>query len=528
MMRWRHDGIMSVANNTFLSQHVGNGSTVTPYVTGFVFGANDWLRVAVTDAAGTVTQLTEGTDYTVTGAGDPAGGNVLTLVAWDSTHQISILRKTPITQLLDLVNNDRLPTTMLEAALDKLTMIIQEFSTTSTDAGSSIRLPFTDPSGSNTDTLPPAAQRVNSVLWFGSVGEMTIKPVAMLAQVLIPYLPVGTNGTGSLALGTYFTESKNNASPNNTVSVAALTVKGTSEDLALVPTGNGAFLLAIPNGLTSGGNKRGQSAVDLQMVRTGASQVASGAWSAISGGTGNTASGQQSAIGGGSGNTASGSNSVVAGGSSNVTSAGSCTVAGGNANTASATSATVSGGQNNTASGQGATVNGGFGNTANGDYSSASGLNATTRGLRGASVSGAGNFGSAGDCQRGVYLLNATTTNATQTEATLGGATAGATTRVILPNTSAYKFRAQAVARSSAGDVKSWDISGTIKRGAAAANTAIVGSVTVTAKDADSGASAWALAFDADTTAGGLRVQVTGAAATTIHWGISIETFEVI
>ena len=74
--------------------------------------------------------------------------------------------------------------------------------------------------------------------------------------------------------------------------------------------------------------------------------------------------------------------------------------------------------------------------------------------------------------------------------------------------------------------MKTWDFSGTIKRGANAAATAIVGSVTMTVKDADAGASAWTLAIDADTTNGSLRTQVTGEAAKTIRWMVEIETLE--
>ena len=83
------------------------------------------------------------------------------------------------------------------------------------------------------------------------------------------------------------------------------------------------------------------------------------------------------------------------------------------------------------------------------------------------------------------------------------------------------------IARSTAGDVKSWDISGTIKRGANGAATAIVGAATVTVKDEDAGASTWTLAVDANTTTGSLRIQGTGAAGTTVRWVAEVTTVEV-
>jgi hypothetical protein len=132
------------------------------------------------------------------------------------------------------------------------------------------------------------------------------------------------------------------------------------------------------------GNARGQEAVDLQRVRSAATQVASGQYSVIGGGWSNTASGlsatvggglqniasaQFATVGGGVTNTASGIYATVGGGVFNTASGGSATVCGGDQNTASGLGATVSGGIHNTASGGSATVGGGRQNTASGNYS---------------------------------------------------------------------------------------------------------------------------------------------------------------
>jgi len=68
-------------------------------------------------------------------------------------------------------------------------------------------------------------------------------------------------------------------------------------------------LSAIPDGTATGGNKRGTQAVDLQLVRSSAGQVASGNNATISGGLNNTASGARTAIPGGSNLTLSGNDS---------------------------------------------------------------------------------------------------------------------------------------------------------------------------------------------------------------------------
>ena len=78
---------------------------------------------------------------------------------------------------------------------------------------------------------------------------------------------------------------------------------------------------------------------------------------------------------------------------------------------------------------------------------------------------------------------------------------------------------------TGAGNTKGWSIEGVIKRGANAAATTLVGS-TVMSAYADVGAAAWTVALAADTTNGGLRVTVTGQAATTIRWVAKVESVE--
>jgi hypothetical protein len=58
------------------------------------------------------------------------------------------------------------------------------------------------------------------------------------------------------------------------------------------------FVLDLEDGTSSGGNSRGVGSVDLQVSRSSASQVASGSYSAIVGGSDNTASSPYSVVGG--------------------------------------------------------------------------------------------------------------------------------------------------------------------------------------------------------------------------------------
>lgn len=86
----------------------------------------------------------------------------------------------------------------------------------------------------------------------------------------------------------------------------------TNVNAAIVPKGTGGILADVPDGTSAGGNARGTNAIDLQTSRNAATQVASGAESAILYGRRNTASGTRSAAGG-NGSTASGTNSVAIG-----------------------------------------------------------------------------------------------------------------------------------------------------------------------------------------------------------------------
>lgn len=179
---------MAVSSTVTLTQYVGNNSTVTPYPTGFRFLDNDHLRVQIMDEEGGVSELSEGEDYTATGAGDPTQGEITTSIAYDETYTITILRRTPVTQLLDLLYNDRLPAEQLEAAFDKLTLIVQELSGGSATGNRAIQFPFSESSSNNT-VLPVPVERRGSLTHFDSVtGEMNVISYAALAAVLAPLI----------------------------------------------------------------------------------------------------------------------------------------------------------------------------------------------------------------------------------------------------------------------------------------------------------------------------------------------------
>ena len=106
-------------------QYAGNGST-TAFSTSFVFIGEGDLIVTITDSNGADTVQVLTTNYTVSG-GSGAAGTVTMLVAPASGETLTIQRSTAKTQLTDYLANDSFPAESHEEALDRLTLIAQEY-----------------------------------------------------------------------------------------------------------------------------------------------------------------------------------------------------------------------------------------------------------------------------------------------------------------------------------------------------------------------------------------------------------------
>jgi hypothetical protein len=148
------------------------------------------------------------------------------------------------------------------------------------------------------------------------------------------------DGTTGNFLGTTNAQPLVIATTNTTAPQPIQIWVGNQETFRFNPPGSSAPAWSIQRG---GGNQRGFHAVDLQSVRSAATQVASGDYSVIGGGAINTASGNAATVGGGWGNTASGPVATVGGGSYNTASGMNATVGGGYTNTASGVAATLAG-----------------------------------------------------------------------------------------------------------------------------------------------------------------------------------------
>lgn len=119
---------MTVQSQTSRADYTGNGLTTTFPVPFYWLQDSDLLVIRTDNSftPPTVATLALGTDYVVTGSGNPAGGSITTTVAPTSTQKLSILRNVPFTQLTHYVPNDPFPAASHEQALDKLTMETQQ------------------------------------------------------------------------------------------------------------------------------------------------------------------------------------------------------------------------------------------------------------------------------------------------------------------------------------------------------------------------------------------------------------------
>lgn len=281
------------------------------------------------------------------------------------------------------------------------------------------------------------------------------------------------------------------------ITVSTLFRSANSGDVVFVaqPSGTGAFQLQPTDNTAVGGNARGANAVDLQTSRQLANQVASGI-SSFAAGYRNIASATgSSALG--SENTASGSFSSAIG-------------------------------RSNTASGENSLATGRL-CVASGVSSIALGAAVISKNVESLLVLGSSNFGAAaGKTQLNQLVLGRATTDATSGTLCSNASAASATNQLVLQNNSALYVEGLVIANvTGAGNTSSWKITATIKRGANAASTVLVGSPTVTMMHQDAGASTWVVAITADTTNGCLAVTVTGQAATTIRWVCTLFASEV-
>jgi hypothetical protein len=176
---------MTISSTTNRVSYTGNGVT-TAFAFGYRFLANADLKVYQGETLKTIT-----THYTVTGAGEDAGGTVTFLTAPANLEEVVIIRDPAITQGLDLVENDPLPAESVEDSLDKLTMIAQRL-----DDRIDRSFVLSDAAVTSTDlTIPiPVADEV--LKWNAAGDALESAAIADMGAVAFP-VAISQGGTGS-------------------------------------------------------------------------------------------------------------------------------------------------------------------------------------------------------------------------------------------------------------------------------------------------------------------------------------------
>jgi hypothetical protein len=325
----------------------------------------------------------------------------------------------------------------------------------------------------------------------------------------------------------------------NAVAIGSEAVASTIGSLAAGFRANasGSYGLALGRQTTASGST--SVAIGYNSIASGTLSVAIGgfrvsAFSSSSTAIGNNSgsSGAQAVTGSGAmalgGSYASGTDSFAAAIANNTATYGATganSIAIGKTNKAQSTWSSAVGGSLNIASDTGATVTGGYINTASGLYSRAGGRQSKSD-KYGKDVWASGQFSAQGDAQSGTFVLRSDTTSATPKALTADNGTAGNSNQIILPNNSAYAFHGTIVARQQASGgtaCAAWKVEGLIRREGSAGTTVLVNSATTILDNTPD----WGMALSADTTNGGLKIEVTGAAATNIRWVATLNTSEV-
>ena len=272
---------------------------------------------------------------------------------------------------------------------------------------------------------------------------------------------------------------------------------GTNVALIIGPTGTGFISAQTPDGTTTGGDLRGNNAVDFTQSRSLAANVASGASSVAF--QSSRASGANSVSFGSAYATAS----YAFGAGQDCSASGSYSFAHGFTNTASGLSAYAFG----------------LFSTASASYSWASGERASAP-LYGQFSESSGMFGASGDAQHGRIRARRATTDATPSNLFLDGSSA----RWVVPANSSGTAMVTVVARTATAGAQTmtWRRRVNWQRGVAVGTVTVDVETVGTDRGYTGGAwgagPAWTLAITADTTNGAINIIGTGVAATNIRW----------
>jgi hypothetical protein len=162
---------MTISSSVSRIDYAGNGST-TVFAFPYYFLADADLVVVLRDTAtGVETTLALGTDYSVAGAGALSGGTVTMASTPSAGETLTVRRQLALVQETDFVANDPLSAEVLERAIDRAVMALQQQDEVQRRT---LQFPVGD-SPSLSTTLPASSARASRSFGFNAAGE----PIAL-------------------------------------------------------------------------------------------------------------------------------------------------------------------------------------------------------------------------------------------------------------------------------------------------------------------------------------------------------------
>lgn len=176
---------MTIETSTSSVTYTGNGAT-TVFSYAFLIPETQDAAVYLVTIADNTSELIDPSQYTILGIGDPNGGTVeyeLDGAPLTSAYKINIARELPLTQAVDLTNQDGFYPEVLEGALDTLCMQVQQLQ-------NEIDRAVVFPAGTETD-IPALTAAILAGAANAEAAEESATEAAASAATVLAALPIG-------------------------------------------------------------------------------------------------------------------------------------------------------------------------------------------------------------------------------------------------------------------------------------------------------------------------------------------------
>lgn len=229
---------MTVSSETNKVTYAGDGAT-TVFSTSFLFSANNEVSVVLVSSAGVETAWTEGTQYTLTGAGTGAAGSVTVDTSPTDYTPVSgqtlVVRLTPaFLQQTALPRGGVISPVDIEATFDNL---VRQNLRQNEIFDRTVTAPITEAS---LDNLPLLATRANKLFAFTAGGQPTAS-TKTLTQIESGADDAATSATAAAASATSAATSATSAATSATNAAASATSASSSAAAAAASAASGFF-----------------------------------------------------------------------------------------------------------------------------------------------------------------------------------------------------------------------------------------------------------------------------------------------